>query len=141
MSDHKNFNLNNDSVFSVNQFRKLIYQNSKYKTEIYALPLVWQQQENTHHPYGWNDGSMIQSKGYQTQFSGGVFVKAGPLSIQLRPEYVYAENKYFEQQNNAEYHNQVDLPERFDGGQYSKISWGQSSIRLNAGAVSLGLSN
>lgn len=141
MSDQKNFNLNNDSTFSVNQFRKLLYQNSKYKTEIYALPLVWQQQENTHHPYGWNDGSMIQANGYQTQFSAGVFVKVGPLSIQLRPEYVYAENKDFQQLNNPGYHGQIDLPERFDGGQYSKVSWGQSSIRLNAGPVSLGLSN
>ena len=141
MSDQKNFNLNNDSTFSVNQFRKLLYQNSKYKTEIYALPLVWQQQENTHHPYGWNDGSMIQANGYQTQLSAGVYAKFGPLTIQLRPEYVYAENKNFHQLNDVSAHRQIDLPERFDGGQYSKVSWGQSSIRLNAGPVSLGLSN
>jgi hypothetical protein len=141
MSDNKNFNLNNDSTFSVNQFRRLLYQNSKYKTEIYALPLVWQQQENTHHPYGWNDGSMIQANGYQTQFSAGVFVKVGPLTIQLRPEYVYAENKYFTAYNNVEINNQIDNPPRFGNGQYSKVSWGQSSIRLNAGPVSLGLSN
>jgi len=141
MSDKKNFNLNNDSTFSVNQFRKLLYQNTKYKTEVYALPLVWQQQENTHHPYGWNDGSMIQANGYQTQFSAGVFVKVGPLSIQLRPEYVYAENKYFTELNNVQFKNQIDFPERFGSGQYSKVTWGQSSIRLNAGPVSLGLSN
>ena len=141
MWDSKNFNLNEDSTFSVNQFRKLLYKNSKYKTEIYALPLVWQQQENTHHPYGWNDGSMIQANGYQTQFSAGVFVKVGPLSIQLRPEYVYAENKKFQELNDIQFHNRIDLPERFGSGQYSKVSWGQSSIRLNAGPMSLGLSN
>jgi len=141
MSDSKNFNLNGDSTFSVNQFRKLLYKNSKYKTEIYALPLVWQQQENTHHPYGWNDGSMVQANGYQTQFSAGVFVKVGPLNIQLRPEYVYAENKKFQELNNTYFHNQIDLPERYGNGQYSKVSWGQSSVRLNAGPVSLGLSN
>jgi len=141
MSDSKNFNLNGDSTFSVNQFRKLLYKNSKYKTEIYALPLVWQQQENTHHPYGWNDGSMVQANGYQTQFSAGVFVKVGPLSIQLRPEYVYAENKNFQQLEDKNFSRSIDLPERYGNGQYSKVSWGQSSIRLNAGPMSLGLSN
>jgi len=141
MSERKNFNLNEDSTFSVNQFKKLLYQNEKYKTEIYALPLVWQQQENTHHPYGWNDGSMIPANGYQTQFSAGVFVKVGPLSIQLRPEYVYAENKNFQQLNDLNFSRSIDLPERYGNGQYSKVSWGQSSIRLNAGPVSLGLSN
>ena len=113
MSDSKNFNLNGDSTFSVNQFRKLLYKNSKYKTEIYALPLVWQQQENTHHPYGWNDGSMVQANGYQTQFSAGVFVKVGPLSIQLRPEYVYAENKNFQQLEDKNFSRSIDLPERY----------------------------
>ena len=152
MTDDRNFNLNNDADFSVNQFRKLLYKNSKYKTEIYALPVVLQQQFNSHHPYGMNDGSMVQAKGYETQFSAGLFAKFGPLTIQLRPEYVYAENKKFQKLSDApngvywntsiaNYYNTIDLPDRFNDGQYSKVSWGQSSIRLNAGPVSLGLSN
>src|SRR5687767_15971740 len=28
------------------------------------LPAILQQQYNTHHAYGWNDGSMIPAKGY-----------------------------------------------------------------------------
>lgn len=56
------------------------------------LPLTWQQQYNSDHPYGWNDGPMISAKGYQTMVSGGFYLRFGPLSIQLRPELVYAAN-------------------------------------------------
>jgi len=152
MSDDKNFNLNGDADFSVNQFRKLLYKNAKYKTEVYLLPVVFQQQFNSQHPYGMNDGSMIQSKGYQLQLSAGIYAKVGPLTIQLRPEHVYAENKDFQELSEvpngvywntpiAKYYNTIDLPDRFNNGSYSKVSWGQSSIRLNAGPVSVGLSN
>jgi len=152
MSDDKNFNLNNDNVFSVNQFRKLLYKNQKYKTEIYLLPVVVQQQFNSKHPYGINDGSMVQNRGYEMQVSAGVYAKFGPLSIQLRPEHVYGENKAFQKMSDApngvywntsiaNYYNTIDLPDRFNDGSYSKVSLGQSSIRLNAGPVSLGFSN
>jgi hypothetical protein len=115
------------------------------------LPVSWQQQYNSHHPYGWNDGGMISAKGYQTMISGGVFFKYGPLSIQLRPEYVYAANPQFngfdsghsgqDLVNYFNYYNQIDQPERYGSGVYKKLFWGQSSIKLNFGAVSFGLSN
>ncbi|MES2427328.1 MAG: capsule assembly Wzi family protein [Bacteroidota bacterium] len=115
------------------------------------LPLTWQQQFNSDHPYGWNDGLMIPAKGYQTLISGGFFTQIGPLSIQFRPEYVYAVNPVFEgfasghnDQDLASYygyHNFIDAPERFGNGPYHKASLGQSSIRLTFGPVSMGLSN
>lgn len=115
------------------------------------LPLTVQQQYNSDHPYGWNDGLMIPAKGYQTMISGGFFVKIGPLSIQFRPEYVYAANPAFagftsghgdaDLTNYYVYHNLIDQPERFGNGTYTKASLGQSSIRLTFGPVSAGLSN
>lgn len=116
------------------------------------LPFSWQQQINSHHPYGWNDGAMVPSKGYQTLISGGFFARFGPLSIQLKPEYVYAQNSFF---NDYSYlrsdtelssyfidnYNKIDNPERFGKGVYNKFNWGQSSIRLTVGPASLGLSN
>jgi hypothetical protein len=115
------------------------------------LPLTWQQQFNSDHPYGWNDGGMIPAKGYQTMVSGGFFFKYGPLSIQLRPEFVYAANPEFNGFANGHsdqdlinyyhYYRQIDWPERYGTGNYSKASWGQSSIRLTFGPVSFGLSN
>jgi hypothetical protein len=115
------------------------------------LPVSWQQQFNSDHPYGWNDGPMIPAKGYQTMLSGGFFVKFGPLSIQLRPEFVYAANPPFngfatghsdnDLNNYRIYHNYIDLPERYGNGAYSKAFWGQSSIRLTFGPASIGVSN
>ncbi|MES2417285.1 MAG: capsule assembly Wzi family protein [Bacteroidota bacterium] len=131
---------------------KLLWKNDGLKASLSALPIVWQQQYNSHHPYGTNDGAMISAKGYQTLLSAGVFAKIGPLSIQLRPEFVYASNDKFTQTFEAAnepsvkksiigYHNTVDAPERLGDGAYQKLSWGQSSIRLNFDPVSIGLSN
>jgi hypothetical protein len=115
------------------------------------LPFSWQQQFNSDHPYGWNDGAMIPAKGYQTMISGGIFVKFGPLSIQLRPEFVYAANPPFngfalgrsDQELTAYYHfyNYIDNPERYGTNAYRKAFLGQSSIRLTFNPVSIGLSN
>lgn len=103
------------------------------------LPLSLQQQFNSHHPYGWNDEAMIPAKGYQSMISGGFYLKFGPLSIQLRPEYVYATNSDFEQSNYMP--PQIDMPARFGNTPYNQLSWGQSSIKLNFGPVAFGLSN
>ena len=115
------------------------------------LPLTLQQQFNSNHPYGWNDGAMIPAKGYQTLISGGFYVKRGVLSIQFQPEFVYAANPAFNDFTSGHstgelvgyyaYHNLIDNPERFGDGPYSKMFWGQSSISLTFGWFSIGLSN
>ncbi|MEJ7778647.1 MAG: capsule assembly Wzi family protein [Daejeonella sp.] len=115
------------------------YQSSDGQLALQLLPVSWQQQYNDVSPYGWNDGAMIPSRGYQTILSGGFFAKLGPLSIQLQPEYVFAQNQDYEVLDI--YGGTPDLPVRFGNGVYSKATWGQSSIRLNFGAMSLGLSN
>ena len=151
LSERNDLMLDPDGTQSLSSFRKLLYKNEKYKTEIYALPVVLNQQFNSHHPYGMNDGSMIQAKGYQTQVSAGVYAKFGPLSIQFRPEYVFAENKFFttlQESNtasefkNADFKHQleIDNPERYGRGNYSRAFWGQSSVRLNFDPVSFGIS-
>lgn len=121
---------------------------SKYKLEL--LPLSLQTQFNSHHPYGWNDGPMIPAKGLQTVVSAGLFFEYGPLTVQLKPEFVNAANSDFETLNKGHYdiifaryydiYNNIDLPARFGTSSYSKVFWGQSSIRLNYKALSFGLS-
>ena len=120
----------------------LAFINNKGNLALQILPLSWQQQYNSTLPYGWNDGGMVPAKGFQSKFSGGIYLKAGPLTIQLQPEYVYAENKHFEYDTSLnEYLGGADIPFRFGEGAYSKVSWGQSSIKLNVGPVSAGISN
>lgn len=154
ISNRNNFLLDPASGISLDNFRKQIVSSTNDLYSVYLLPVTWQQQINSHHPYGWNDGSMIQAKGYQTQVSAGIYAKIGPLSVQLRPEYVYAENKDFRELHEAgtngadfikayvtDYSNTIDNPARFGDNRYSKMSWGQSSIRLTFDPVSIGLSN
>jgi len=127
----------------------LSFANGKGKFQI--LPFSWQQQFNSHHPYGWNDGAMIPARGYQSLITGGFFAKIGPLSIQLQPEFVYAANKGFdgfavdrsdlELRRYYSWYNQIDLPERLGKRSYNKVLWGQSSIRLTFGPASIGVSN
>ena len=51
---------------------------------------------NSNHPYNRNNGTMIPNKGYQHIISPGIFFKLGPLSIQLKPEHHYSDNKVFD---------------------------------------------
>lgn len=115
------------------------------------LPVTILTQYTTHHPFSLNDGAMIPAKGFETMASAGVYAKIGPLSIQFRPEFVCAENKPFDGFPEAhpvavwsayyEFNANIDLPERFGDVPYTRFFWGQSSIRLNLGPASIGLSN
>ncbi len=119
---------------------------------VQLLPVTLQTQWNSHHPYSLNDGEMIPARGYQTMFSTGIYVKYKFLTIQLRPEYIYAQNNPFDGfgyskgqpdyiwQGHYEYLNRIDLPEKFGDRAYNHLSPGQSSIRLNYKALSIGLS-
>ncbi len=128
-----------------------IFHFGKGQGVIQLLPFTGQLQYNLDHPYSLNDGLMIPARGYQTTVSGGFFAKYGPLSIQFRPEYVYAQNRDFQgfykelsDQKWYEYYQVqvfIDMPEKFGNRPYTKLSWGQSSVRLTAGPVSVGLSN
>ncbi len=118
-------------------------QKKRYQFQI--LPLVLKQQLITNHPYQWNDGIMVPAKGYQTMLSGGVFLKAGPLRVQLRPELLFAQNSDFTgfsaDPKSYPYSGNIDQPERFGNKAISRAGLGQSSIRLTFNPVSLGISN
>ncbi|HEY0769957.1 MAG TPA: capsule assembly Wzi family protein, partial [Sphingobacteriaceae bacterium] len=120
--------------------------------DIRLLPLTFQSQVTSHHPYGWNDGPVIPAKGIQTMISAGIFMQYKYFSLQLKPEMVAAENarfKGFPSEYQIEtwataydyYYNLIDAPERFGTGAYTRSDWGQSSLRFTFDPVSIGLSN
>jgi len=123
------------------------------KKSLSFLPVIWRQQYNVNAPYGMNNGPMVPAKGYQSLLSAGVYAKYAALSVQLQPEFVFAQNKDFrellEEDNGTLFSdvyaekmwNVADVPERFGQGNYSKLGWGQSSLRLTFDPVSLGVSN
>ncbi len=118
---------------------KQIYSSRIGKSKILILPFIWQQRYYGHPSNNRNDGAMIPAKGYQSLISAGFYAKAGPLSVQIRPEYVFAGNANFREYRS--HLGSADLPVRFGNDPYSKLLWGQSSIRLNFDPISIGLSN
>lgn len=116
---------------------------------VQVLPVTWEHQINTGFPYGWNDGSMVPTKGYQTRVSAGLYFQYKFLSVQFRPEFVYAGNQDYEnhaKQPGYGWHwyyaigNKIDMPEYFGRGRYTRLLPGQSSVRLTFDPVSFGLS-
>ena len=96
------------------------------------LPISLTTQYNSHHPYGYNDGSFIPASGLQTQLSFGVALKAGPVSLNLQPELVHAANLTYP--TSASYGYSTGKP-------YTKLFGGQSTLSVNASAFSVGVSS
>ncbi len=115
-----------------------------------TLPVTWQNQFNTHHPTGWNDGSMIPAKGIQTFVSAGFYGEHKGFSLQFKPELVIAANPFFEEFPQDHYsiiwkfyynfYNRTDIPVRFGREAYARFYPGQSSARYNYKKFSVGLS-
>jgi hypothetical protein len=127
-----------DTKFNYAKILSLIDSNIQYNGILYQsrgnsislLPINFSQKLNTDHPYGWNDGAMSYSKGYQMQVGAGIFASFGNLKVQLRPEFVKtASGQYETNQSWGLVTNGL-----------SKILPGQSSVRYDLGKVSLSAS-
>ena len=115
-----------------------------------VMPAIIRSQYNSKLAFGANDGPMIPNAGIQAILSGGIYYEYGNWSIQFQPELLVAQNKDYEGfpsehdgstiKEYYEWLNFMDIPERFGRHSYSQLLSGQSSIRYNAGAVSLGIS-
>ena len=138
------------SIFDKNRYFGFDKSFLKGKGSIILLPIEVKMAYDTHVPDSRNDGAMIRSKGFQTLVSAGIYSEIGPLSIQLKPEFVSAENasfpgfpsSHFDDTWESRYvfYNTIDEPERYGTEAYTKVLPGQSSIRLNQWGLSLGLS-
>ena len=141
-------------IFDTEKYAPSFLSFLKGNGKIKILPIDYNIEFNSHHPYNRNNGSMGPNRGYQHIISAGIYAEIGPLSIQLKPEYLYSQNKDFEgfgEGPNGHYSkiwakryklwNRIDMPERFGEKSISKTLIGQSSIRLNYKGLSLGVSN
>lgn len=126
-----------------------IWNGNSDKEFVQLMPVVLKQQMNTKYPYGWNDGSMIPSRGYQLFFSAGLVAKYKFLSLQFNPEIVAAQNRIYEGYGGdngpssewyRRYGNVIDMPELFGHGAYSRVLPGQSSFRITFDPISVGVS-
>lgn len=130
------FYLNNQLTYD--SLLKLVHPGFDYRGEIInkkhlnvtLLPISVSQKFNSDHPFGWNDGPLSFSKGYQIQANAGVYARFYNLHLTLRPEYFKTANDSFQTSS--------------DWGQVtpsiSRLGLGQSSLRLDFGPVSVGAS-
>jgi hypothetical protein len=109
------------------------------KMRVELLPMYLHTRYNGHHPYGWADGSMVPSKGFQRFFSGGVYARAGIVELQFRPEWVFAQNKPF--QNPPFRASAIDNPERMGQGTYKARFMGQSYVKVKLWKFAVGYSS
>lgn len=117
---------------------------------ISLLPLSIITVENSHHPFGWNDGAMIPNKGAAFLVSTGIYAHWAKFSLQLQPEIVYAQNLPFETFPTEypgpiwafyyQYLNKIDQPEQFGIDSYKKFFPGQSSLLYHTHNLALGIS-
>lgn len=89
---------------------------TKIRCEV--LPLIFTQQFNSKNNYGWNDGPMLQSKGYQSFIRPGFNIRFGFFESQVAPEFLYVGTQ-----------------------SYTKIFPGQSFVKTHIGPISLGISS
>lgn len=92
--------------------------NNRDKSTLIFLPFILTQQFNSGKPYGWNDGPMMQVKGYQVLARPGVNMRLSIFETQIAPEILYSNNQT-----------------------YSKIFLGQSFLKLHFGPISIGVSS
>ena len=98
---------------------------------IQLLPINFLQKYNSHHPYGWNDGPLSFSKGYQLVGSGGVYMRLGNIHLTLMPEFFKtASDPYTTSPNWGQRTSAL-----------SKLTMGQSSLRMDLGPLSIGISS
>ena len=141
----------NDSIIDLNKYSPVILNFANKKGKLKILPIDYNIEYSSHHPYNRNNGSMIPNRGYQQLISGGIYAEIGPLSIQLKPEHIYAQNLDFDGFPETHYPviwskryvlwNNIDMPERFGNSSHSSTLIGQSSLKLNYKNMSLGFSN
>ena len=148
--DLNNYDVDKD-IFDYNEYAPTVLSFLNGNGKLKILPVDFNINYSSHHPYNRNNGSMITNRGYQQLISAGLYFELGPLSIQLKPENIYAENRDYDGFWEGHYDviwarryilwNRIDMPERFGEEAYKKTTFGQSSIRLNYKALSLGLSS
>ncbi|HET7321129.1 MAG TPA: capsule assembly Wzi family protein [Longimicrobiaceae bacterium] len=105
---------------------------------------------NSAFPYGVNDGPVWAGRGLTTALSAGFAARYGPLSLTVIPTLFRAQNASFPlaptglegRLRFADAWNPtfIDHPQRFGDGAYTRLDPGQSTLRLDAGGLALGVS-
>lgn len=106
---------------------------------------------NSAFPFGGNDGPLWAGRGPTGAVELGAYVRYGPVTLVLRPTAFQARNWDFELApvpggDDRRYRTPLsprnaDLPQRFGSGPYGRLDPGESTVRVDAGGMAVGLSS
>lgn len=115
-----------------------------------VLPMILSHSYNSNYPYAGGNGAEVPAKGQQLLWSAGVHLQTGPVSIQLYPQFHYAQNLPFEEYPGEapitffEFMERgvdgVDLPVRYGDGPISELLPGNSHVKVMFGGFAAGVS-
>jgi hypothetical protein len=120
---------------------------SRYSFKVLPVNVVFR--FNSAFPWGSNDGAVWAGRGLTSALDLGFAFRAGPLSATLNPIAFRAENTAFHLQPNGVPGNpdgdptfaaDVDRPQRFGSGAYSRLNPGESTVRLDLLGLTAGVS-
>ena len=105
---------------------------------------------NTSYPWGSNDGAIWAGKGLTAWAQAGVAMRWGPLSAQFAPIAFRATNSAFDMMDNkqsgvlqyadGQFPTEIDRPQRFGAGAYSRADIGESTLRIDGVGLTAGIS-
>ena len=107
---------------------------------------------NTKAPYGQNDGSLWQGRGFNSSITGGIRFETRGLELTYKPQLTFSQNLPFvilPSNYDSEYgyiwgyaHNVgVDAPQRFGDKHFFTYDWGDSEVRYTWKTFTAGFGN
>lgn len=135
---------------NLTKIKKRLISNNKSGFNINLLPLQLNTVFNSSNPYGWGNGAIIPARGFQTLISAGVSIQWNNLSIQINPQFHWAQNTPFEEypENAPTKYFQIlrrdergtEKPVRFISKNRNEFLPGNSHIFYNFGSFATGIS-
>jgi hypothetical protein len=118
------------------------------RAQFKLLPMTASVRFNSAFPYGSNDAAIWAGRGATVAVEGGIFARAGILSLRLAPILFRAQNAPFSLAPSSlpcgcgdpQYGTEVDRPQRFGSHAYQRLDPGQSEIRVDAFGMTAGFS-
>lgn len=114
-----------------------------------VMPVVGSLRFNSAYPFGSNDGPVWAGRGATVALQGGFAWRRGALTVVADPMVFAAQNTSFRLQPNGftdalrfadgDFSTNVDRPQRFGDGTYTRFDPGESTIRVDAYGVGVGV--
>jgi hypothetical protein len=106
-------------------------------------------------PWGQSDGAVWQGRGVSGAVRAGGTISAGPVTVQIRPELIYAQNRAFEltavqNESFTSFANPwtrafqvpaIDMPQRPGPDGWADLRWGQSGAWVTHRGLTAGVSH